>query len=108
MTRRSNSNSTIRLIDSNALTELVQQYRELLELREQVKKAEAAAKRLEPRRQLTTCAGRPVAKVLSRKSITRRSGEFNKRQLYAMLAEAVRNTQCEPCDVRFLESDPRP
>ena len=65
MTRRSNSNSTIRLIDSNALTELVQQYREPLDLREQVKKAEAAAKRLEPRRQLTTCAGRPVAKVVS-------------------------------------------
>ena len=92
MTRRSNSNSTIRLIDSNALTELVQQYRELLELREQVKKAEAAAKRLGPRRQLKTCAV-PVPRVVSRKPITRQSREFTKRQLYAMLAEAVRNTQ---------------
>jgi hypothetical protein len=95
MIRYSASLSTIRPT-KNALTEVVspleKEYRELLDLREQVKKAEAAAKCLGPRGQLKTCAG-PVARVVSRKPITRRSGEFTKRQLYAMLAEAVRNTR---------------
>jgi hypothetical protein len=95
MIRYSTSRSAIRLTNPNALTELVspveKEYRELLDLREQVKKAEAAAKRRGPRGKLKTCAG-PVARVVSRKPITRRSGEFTKRQLHAILAEAVRNT----------------
>ena len=42
--------------------------------------------------QLAACA-RPVAKVVSsRKAVVRPQKEFTKRQLYAMLAEAVRNT----------------
>lgn len=90
------SRSTIHLNSPNALTELVspleKAYRELLDLREQVEKAEAAAERLRPRGKLKTCAG-PVARVVSRKPITRRYGEFTKRQLYAILAEAVRNTR---------------
>jgi hypothetical protein len=89
------SRSTIHPTNPNALTELVnpleKEYRELLHLRERVKKAEAAAKRLGSRGKLKTGA-RPVARVVSRKPITRRSGEFTKRQLYAMLTEAVRNT----------------
>ena len=40
---------------------------------------------------LATCA-RPVAKKVSRKTVGRQPKEFSKRQLYAMLAEAVRNT----------------
>jgi len=40
---------------------------------------------------LAACA-RPVAKVVSRKPVPRQPKEFTKRQLYAMLAEAVRNT----------------
>ena len=40
---------------------------------------------------LATCA-RPVAKVVSRKTVMLQPKEFTKRQLYAMLAEAVRNT----------------
>ena len=40
---------------------------------------------------LAACA-RPVAKKVSRKTIGRQPKEFSKRQLYAMLAEAVRNT----------------
>jgi GcrA cell cycle regulator len=35
---------------------------------------------------------RPVAKVVSRKKAKRRPREFTKHQLYAMLAEAVKNT----------------
>ncbi len=41
--------------------------------------------------QLAACH-RPVAKVVSRKTVVRQPKEFTKRQLYAMLAEAVRNT----------------
>jgi Uncharacterized protein conserved in bacteria len=41
--------------------------------------------------QLAACT-RPVDKVTSRKPVTRQPKEFTKRQLYAMLAEAVRNT----------------
>jgi GcrA cell cycle regulator len=40
---------------------------------------------------LVACA-RPVAKMVSRKIVVRQPKEFTKRQLYAMLAEAVRNT----------------
>ena len=40
---------------------------------------------------LAACA-RPVAKKVSRKSLGRQPKEFSKRQLYAMLAEAVKNT----------------
>jgi GcrA cell cycle regulator len=40
---------------------------------------------------LAACA-RPVAKKVSRKTVGRQPKEFTKRQLYAMLAEAVRNT----------------
>ena len=49
----------------------------------------------EPKRSrasLAACA-RPVAKVVSlQKRVVRRPKEFSKRQLYTMLAEAVRNT----------------
>jgi|SRR6266404_58151 len=37
------------------------------------------------------CA-RPVANMVSRKKVMRRPKEFSKHQLYAILAEAVRNT----------------
>jgi GcrA cell cycle regulator len=40
---------------------------------------------------LAACA-RPLAKMVSRKTVVRQPKEFTKRQLYAMLAEAVRNT----------------
>ena len=40
---------------------------------------------------LAACV-RPVAKMVSRKTGVRQPNEFTKRQLYAMLAEAVRNT----------------
>ena len=40
---------------------------------------------------LAACA-RPVAKKVSRKTVGKQPKEFSKRQLYAMLAEAVRNT----------------
>jgi GcrA cell cycle regulator len=40
---------------------------------------------------LAACA-RPAAKMVSRKTVVRQPKEFTKRQLYAMLAEAVRNT----------------
>jgi GcrA cell cycle regulator len=40
---------------------------------------------------LAACAG-PVAKKVSQKTVGRQPKEFSKRQLYAMLADAVRNT----------------
>jgi GcrA cell cycle regulator len=40
---------------------------------------------------LATCS-RPAAKIVSRKTVMLQPEEFTKRQLYAMLAEAVRNT----------------
>ena len=43
------------------------------------------------RRPLAACA-RPVAKNVSRKTVERQPKKFSKRELYAMLAEAVRNT----------------
>lgn len=95
MIKYSNSRSAVRLSSPNPLTELCpieKEYRELLDLRERVKKAEAAAKRIEPRGRFNICGG-PVARIVSRKPITPWSGEFTKRQLHAMLAEAVRNTR---------------
>src|SRR5277367_6432877 len=40
---------------------------------------------------LAACA-RPPTKIVSRKTVVKQRKEFTKRQLYAMLAEAVRNT----------------
>jgi GcrA cell cycle regulator len=40
---------------------------------------------------LAACA-RPVAKKVSRKTAGKQPKEFSKRQLYAILAEAIRNT----------------
>ena len=50
--------------------------------------------RLVPKRRpaLLAACSRPVAKVVVRKTVVRQPKEFTKRQLYAMLAEAVRNT----------------
>src|ERR1700674_5598016 len=45
-----------------------------------------------PKRALLAACARPVAKVVSRQTGVRQPKEFTKRQLYAMLAEAVRNT----------------
>ena len=41
---------------------------------------------------LLAACSRPVAKIVSRKTVMLQPKEFTKRQLYAMLAEAVRNT----------------
>ena len=75
-----------------SLGSIAKEYRELQELREQVRQAEAAAAK--PRGKLAERT-RPVAKVVSRKCVTRRPRrprEFTKAELRAMLAEAVRNT----------------
>ena len=45
-----------------------------------------------PRPVLLAACARPVDKVVSRKPLAKQPKEFTKRQLYAMLAEAVRNT----------------
>lgn len=46
-----------------------------------------------PRRPaLLAACSRPVAKIVSRKTVMGQRKEFTKRQLYAMLAEAVKNT----------------
>ena len=45
-----------------------------------------------PKRALLAACARPVAKMVSRKKVVRQPKEFSKRQLYALLAEAVRNT----------------
>jgi hypothetical protein len=85
--RRTNPSTPTRLLSS-----LEKEYRELQDLRERVREAEAAAaKRLRPRGKLKACA-RPVSTVVSRKRVTRNPKQFTKRQLYAMLAEAVRHT----------------
>ena len=42
---------------------------------------------------LLAACSRPVAKIVSRKIAGRQPKAFTKRQLYAMLAEAVRNTR---------------
>src|SRR5258708_7048047 len=44
------------------------------------------------RRPAFVACARPVAKIVSRKTVVKKPKEFTKRQLYAMLAEAVRNT----------------
>jgi|ERR1700682_6506086 GcrA cell cycle regulator len=44
------------------------------------------------RRPALAACSRPVAKIVSRKTVMLQPKEFTKRQLYAMLAEAVRNT----------------
>jgi GcrA cell cycle regulator len=41
---------------------------------------------------LLAARARPVAKKVSRKTVERQPKKFSKRQLYAMLADAVRNT----------------
>jgi GcrA cell cycle regulator len=41
---------------------------------------------------LSAACARPVAKMVSRKKVTGQPKEFSKRQLYAILAQAVRNT----------------
>jgi GcrA cell cycle regulator len=41
---------------------------------------------------LSAACAHPVAKLVSRKPVRQQPREFTKRQLYAMLAEAVRNT----------------
>jgi hypothetical protein len=96
MTRHSTYRGTNYRTNPSAPTKLLSsmetEYREVQDLRERVRKAEAAAaKRLRARGKLATCA-RPVAKMVPRKRVTRQPQEFTKRQLYAMLAEAVRNT----------------
>jgi hypothetical protein len=73
------------------LGSIAREYRELQELREQVREAEAAAERLSPRAKLAEC----TRLVVSQKRVTRRPRkpkEFTKTELRAMLAEAVRNT----------------
>ena len=45
-----------------------------------------------PRPALLAACSRPVAKIVSRKTVMLQPKEFTKRQLYAMLAKAVRNT----------------
>jgi GcrA cell cycle regulator len=44
------------------------------------------------RQALLAACSRPVAKKMSRKTVGRQPKEFSKRQLSAMLADAVRNT----------------
>ena len=41
---------------------------------------------------LLAARARPVAKNVSRKTVGRQPKKFSKRELYAMLADAVRNT----------------
>ena len=41
---------------------------------------------------LLAACSHPPTKIVSRKTVVKRPKEFTKRQLYAMLAEAVRNT----------------
>jgi GcrA cell cycle regulator len=41
---------------------------------------------------LLAACSRPAEKIVSQKTVTLQPKEFTKRQLYAMLAEAVRNT----------------
>jgi GcrA cell cycle regulator len=41
---------------------------------------------------LSAACAQPVAKKVSPKTTSKQPKEFSKRQLYAMLAEAVRNT----------------
>ena len=82
----SRTNPTIDLLD------IAKEYRELLELREKVRKAEIVAAELLKLRVKSAECTRPAARVVSRKRVTRQSREFTKRELYAMLADAARNT----------------
>ena len=95
MFRYSTQRETNPSTPTELLGSIAKEYRELQDLREQVRKAEAnAAKRPSPRVKLAEFVG-PVARVVSRKCVTRRprqSREFTKTELRAMLAEAVRNT----------------
>jgi hypothetical protein len=96
MIKYSTSRSRIRVTNPPAPTWLVRpiekEYRELLGLRQRVKKAEAAAaNRLKPLGKLKKLC-RPAARVTSRKTVVQQPKEFTKHQLYALLAEAVRNT----------------
>jgi hypothetical protein len=89
--------STNRLTNSSTpiqpSSSLEKEYRELLDLRESVREAEAAAaKRHQSRVKLMTC-GRPVSTVATRKRATQYPEQLTKRQLYTMLAEAIRNTR---------------
>jgi GcrA cell cycle regulator len=45
-----------------------------------------------PKRALSAACARPAAKKVSRKAAGKQPEEFSKSQIYAMLAEAVRNT----------------
>ena len=54
-------------------------------------KPPTAKPKIRPVPKLAACH-RPVAKMVSRKRAMRQPKEFTKRQLYTMLAEAVRNT----------------
>jgi hypothetical protein len=97
MIKYSTYRPTNRCTDPSTLIEslrsLEKECRELQDLRERVREAEAAApKRPRPRVKLMTC-GRPVSKVALRKRVTQHPEQFTKRQLYTMLAEAVRNTR---------------
>src|SRR3981189_623938 len=60
------------------------------------RKAPTAKPKIRPvpkrRPALLAACSRPVAKKVSRKTVGRQPKEFSKRQLYAMLADAVRNT----------------
>jgi hypothetical protein len=96
--------STYRSTNPSAPTELLgsieKEYRELLDLREQVRKAEAAAAERLSARGKSAEYTRPVAKIkiVSRKCVTRRPrqpSEFTKTELRAILAEAVRNTDVQ-------------
>jgi hypothetical protein len=91
-TYRSTNYRTNPSAPTQLLSSIEKEYRQLLDLREQVRKAEAAAaKRLRPRGKLAEHTSQ-VARVVSRKTVVRQHKEFTKLQLYAMLAEAVRNT----------------
>jgi len=71
---------------------IAKEYRELLDLREKVRKAGIVAAELLKLRGKSAECTRPVARVVLRKRVTRQSREFTKRELYAMLADAARNT----------------
>jgi hypothetical protein len=90
MIRYSNPSTPIELLAS-----IAKEYRELQQLREQVREAEAAAaKRASLRGKSAECT-HSVARVVSRKGVTRRPRQprdSTKTELRAMPAEAVRNT----------------
>ena len=84
--RETNPSTPIELLGS-----IAKEYRELQDLRERVRKAEAAAaKRPSPRVKLAEFVGPVSRECVARRP--RRSIDFTKTELRAMLAEAVRNT----------------